>query len=281
MLTHEAEAVQAWAALASGAALTVTLSLLVPAAIAGAAYREQRKRLVGAPGHRGPEPDYDSGHGARLEVRDWSEAGALAGCPWDFDGCEELGEALERVWRGPLLAELRAAKAALEPRVRALRVACCPTPSGPRFAAVYALAGGQELFGGAPLEHAVTLELGAPTAGEAAACLAPLHRVHDGFGVLLALEHLPALLAGAEACGGSCFYLHPRWAVAPLNGAPRLLRFARVDRHCCACLDRAAPEPRVVYVDRGGEVVEDDDEAPLAFAAETIRNVAGQASALN
>jgi len=210
-------------------------------------------------------------------VREWQRAGELAGCPWDFAGCEGLGAALECVWRRPLGVELEAAFAALRPRVRGLRVARCGASAGPpRFAVVYALAGGQELFGGEPLEHAVGLELGAPQSGAGAlACLWPLLRVHDGFGVLLAPEHLPALLGpAATEPGGSCFYLHPRRALRPLAAAPQLVRFARVDRHCCACVDASAREPRVVYVDRGGEQNE-DEESPLAFAAETVRNIAG------
>jgi len=339
-LVEKADALWSWTALSSNNVLVLTFSLLVPAAVAGAICREQvklrvrRGRGVETTGLalQGGNAVHGQADGAgagvwggsepwswRLEVKDWQQAGQFPGCPWSFDGCESVEDVLRRIWRMPLSKHLSSALDALESHVQAVRIARSPAllAEEVHFAVIYTLSSGAELFGGAPLEHAVGLELGdsgcEPGMGtsppwspispvrrdglrrrrgesspkspvsEAAhlplPCLAPFYRIHDGFGVLLSTDHLPVLLSNpSDSVQGSCFYAYPVRALEPVARRASLIRFARVDRHCVACADGAAERPCVVYVERSGEQLE-DDEVPLAFLADTVRNVAGRASA--
>jgi len=212
----------------------------------------------------------------KLDRVDWKEWSTIPGCPWSFEGCEEIGEAMDRI-KLPLTKEVH-------------------------HVTIYTLLTGAELFGGAPLEHAVGLDLGmnAYTKDDevpsglrrrgqkepAAAsdlykeqmilpCLAPFYRIHDGFGVLLSIKHLSVLVASPnDSVHGSCFYVYPARGVESMTRLSHLMKFARVDRNCIACADIRKEVPKVVYVERKGEQIE-DDESLLDFVADTVSNVAG------
>jgi len=241
-----------------------------------------------------------------LELKDWREASELSGSPWTFDSCASVSDAMQCVWRVPLNAAMQHAFDALQARVKGLRVAKVSFNFTDEvfFAVVYRLNSGAELFGGAPLDHAVGVELGSTRANmelEAALrrrrgggspkvhtsdmegahsiplpCLAPFYRIHDGFGVLLSTSHLPVLLQNpSDTVAGSCFYAFPVRALGPLSRDPRYLKFARVDSKCLACGDRDQEHPHVVFADQNADLV-DDDEGLLDFLADTICNICGQ-----
>jgi len=107
--------------------------------------------------------------------------------------------------------------------------------------------------------------------------LLPFYCVHDGFGVLLSIKHLPLLLGSPEdAVHASCFYVYPLRALEPAHRRDHLVKFARVDKNCVACLDVRRQGRRVVYLEKSGEVVDDDDEHPMAFVGDTVRNLCGE-----
>lgn len=242
----------------------------------------------------------------KLDRVDWKEWSTIPGCPWSFEGCEEIGEAMDRIWRAPLSTkEMQNAFDALKPRVKGVQVARIKLPltKEVHHVVIYTLLTGAELFGGAPLEHAVGLELGMnaytqddevpsglrrrgqkePTANSTSGgleqmvlpCLAPFYRIHDGFGVLLSIKHLSVLVASPnDSVHGSCFYVYPARGVESMTRLSHLMKFARVDRNCIACADIRKEVPKVVYVERKGEQIE-DDESLLDFVADTVSNVAG------
>mmetsp|Transcript_123869 Transcript_123869/g.358247 ORF Transcript_123869/g.358247 Transcript_123869/m.358247 type:complete len:334 (+) Transcript_123869:80-1081(+) len=299
-----------------GVFVAVALSALVPIATAAfgpgrygdksksedkpkAATRDSRGDADEAVSHR---PLEEEPWAPKLEIKDWQSASELPGCPWNFDDCSGLSEALERIWRKPLCADLQSGFDALKPRVRNLQIArvTVTMPRAVHFAVVYTLNTGAELFGGAPAEHAVGLDMGddasvgsaglrrrrgsaSPEKGSSTEafstplpCLLPFYRIHDGFGVLLVLKHLPLLLASpGDSVAGSCFYVYPARGLEPVAARGDLLKFARVDKACLACARAGLEEPCVVYVERGGETTE-DDEHPLCFIADTVSNIAGQ-----
>eukprot|EP00418_Pyrodinium_bahamense_P030955 CAMPEP_0179154248 /NCGR_PEP_ID=MMETSP0796-20121207/75057_1 /TAXON_ID=73915 /ORGANISM="Pyrodinium bahamense, Strain pbaha01" /LENGTH=494 /DNA_ID=CAMNT_0020855603 /DNA_START=54 /DNA_END=1538 /DNA_ORIENTATION=+ len=148
----------------------MAISLIVPAVIAYSLHcekleRAKRQQQV-AQGKGSSDSRWRRGTRAAesaglVELRDWQQAAELRGCPWSFDGCTSLQEALEHVWL-PLVDEaLGAALDALAAQLGAMRVARVSAIGSEEhyFAVVYTLLTGAELFGGAPLEHEVSLEL--------------------------------------------------------------------------------------------------------------------------
>jgi len=97
---------------------------------------------------------------SRLELRDWSCAGELTGCPWEFEGCDSIEDVLERIWCPLAADELHEALELLKLHVQTIRVARVEFGKQNHrcFGVVYGVAGGYNLFGGAPLEHDVSLE---------------------------------------------------------------------------------------------------------------------------
>lgn len=244
----------------------------------------------------------------KLEVKDWQQACHMPGCPWTFDTCEGLPEVLERIWRQPLCKELQTAFEALKPRVKNVQVArvSLAMPKEVHYSIIYTLVTGAELFGGAPLEHAVGLELGedpdldanngpgadglrrrrgaTPTSRKPSPegfeiplpCLLPFYRIHDGFGILLTSKHLPVLLGSpGDTVDGSCFYIYPARGLEAHGNRESIVRFARVDRLCSACADCREENPSVIYVEKFGNQTE-DDELLLSFIADTVSSIAGQ-----
>mmetsp|Transcript_68653 Transcript_68653/g.200930 ORF Transcript_68653/g.200930 Transcript_68653/m.200930 type:complete len:351 (-) Transcript_68653:253-1305(-) len=334
------DAASSWATfLSSSALLVMTISLLLPAAIAAAMLCEQRrtKEQCGSseevetrpssPGRSpsrkrtgsSPASSFDDAEPWRrqLDAKGWQQAGQLEGCPWSFDGCDDVQDAMERIWRRPLARDLHSTFEVLKASVQNIQVARFQASDFDEavFVAVYALRGGAELFGGAPLEHTVGVELfgeescepgrgtspvrrpSSPTRrrwGECSPrssvsepsdlplpCLSPFYRIHDGFGVLLSIDDLPRLLSNpGDSVDGSCFYVYPVRGFEPVAPHRSLVKFARVDRHCVACANCLAEDPRVVYVERTGDHFE-DEETPLAFVADTISNVAGRGKVAN
>eukprot|EP00405_Crypthecodinium_cohnii_P042708 CAMPEP_0206559458 /NCGR_PEP_ID=MMETSP0325_2-20121206/20406_1 /ASSEMBLY_ACC=CAM_ASM_000347 /TAXON_ID=2866 /ORGANISM="Crypthecodinium cohnii, Strain Seligo" /LENGTH=346 /DNA_ID=CAMNT_0054060963 /DNA_START=14 /DNA_END=1054 /DNA_ORIENTATION=+ len=251
----------------------------------------------------------------KLDLKDWSEASEFPGCPWNFECCQGLDEVLEKIWKQPLPTELQSGYKALAARIKSVRVARVKAtlPTATHFVIVYTLMTGAELFGGAPIEHAVGLTLdneeettmsnkpddglrrrrgAARSVGSKGPAhvdpdqmvpdmllpaMLPFYRIHDGFGVLLSTGHLPLLLSSpTEGMSGSCFYVYPSRGLEleVARGRP-LVRFARVDKTCSACAEHGVPRPVVVYLEKTGEQTE-DDECPLDFIGDTISNVAGQ-----
>eukprot|EP00929_Paragymnodinium_shiwhaense_P007557 TRINITY_DN111473_c0_g1_i1.p1 TRINITY_DN111473_c0_g1~~TRINITY_DN111473_c0_g1_i1.p1 ORF type:complete len:352 (-),score=74.46 TRINITY_DN111473_c0_g1_i1:48-1103(-) len=242
----------------------------------------------------------------KLDRKPWAEAHLLPGSPWSFDGCEDLQAALERVWRPPLGPELDKAYNALRARVKDLSVAKVRLPlvKEVHYVLVYTLITGAELFGGAPTELSVGVELGpgmetdedafsglrqrrggpkekavapGPADDLILPSLAPFYRIHDGFGVLISFKHLAVLCTSPQDyCHGSCFYVYPIRSLEPLTRQPHLVKFARVDKSCVCCVDATKEHvSKVVYVENQG-AMEEDDEDPIAFVADTVCNVAGQ-----
>eukprot|EP00928_Gymnodinium_smaydae_P061234 TRINITY_DN45365_c0_g1_i1.p1 TRINITY_DN45365_c0_g1~~TRINITY_DN45365_c0_g1_i1.p1 ORF type:complete len:338 (-),score=62.74 TRINITY_DN45365_c0_g1_i1:94-1047(-) len=225
----------------------------------------------------------------QLEERPWQDAGELAGCPWSFEGCSDLASALGCIWREPLSRELQDCFENLKASTKDLKIvrAKAGFPRVTRFVAVYQLRSGSLLFGGAPVDHAVGLKLsdqpdraegrGVDGARRGLPCLAEFFRIHDGFGKLAQLNHLPVIaVTPTDEFDGSCYYVYPVRSQDPIPGARHLVRFARVDRRCVACVDRRVKATGGVrYVEHTGEVVE-DEESPLSFVADTIDNVAGK-----
>mmetsp|Transcript_51682 Transcript_51682/g.123028 ORF Transcript_51682/g.123028 Transcript_51682/m.123028 type:complete len:352 (+) Transcript_51682:70-1125(+) len=250
----------------------------------------------------------------KLEIVDWSAAAELEGSPWDFDGCETTQDALSRVWKQPVATILQEPFASMQRQVTRIRVAKCSIswPREVHFAIVYTLQTGAEIFGGAPLESSVGLELPelgneessdhnlegvteglrqrrrnlphqprATSKSEAPElglpCLAPFYRVHDGIGVLLSTKHLPLLLEEPlHTVQGSCFYVYPSRMLKEHGGRRGLVKFARVDSKCYACADSRVQEPHVVYAELNADLVDDHGEGPLEFVAATITNISGE-----
>jgi len=308
--------------------VTLFVSLLVPAFIAGSLYFEHKsyvkeqqdaaqsaaKNAAKLFAEKEPEEEdaSDTPWHPKLEVEHWQRASKLAGCPWRFDSCAELEEVLEHIWRSPLSKELHVTLATLQENVCDIRVAkvSFPMPEQVYFAIVYSLVGGGTVFGGSPLEDAVGVLLDGSddvnnalspilptspgggtlrqrrdaqaspakrpiteTVDDPLPCLAPFHRVHDGFVMLLSLKHLPLLLSMPEVSWeGSSFYIYPARALEKLPDRPSLVRFARVDRRCVACADCRRLEPLVVYVESDGTHTEDDED-PLTTVGEMIANI--------
>lgn len=244
----------------------------------------------------------------KLEVREWQQACQLAGCPWSFDACEDLPEVLDTIWRQPLCKELQTALEALKPRVKSLQVAkvSLTMPPAVHFVIIYKLITGAEIFGGAPLEHAVGLELGedpdrdadggvsadgfrrrrgsstpsTQTATEGfdipLPALLPFYRIHDGIGILLTSKHLPVLLGSpGDTVDGSYFYVYPARGLEPHGNREGIVRFARVDRLCSACADCREEVPTVIYIEKSGQQTPDDEQL-LPFIADTVSSIAGQ-----
>jgi len=240
-----------------------------------------------------------------VEFKDWQEAGQLPGCPWSFDGCDSVEDVIKSVWRTPLHTGLQQALKALISRVKKVRIARvhCRMSDETFFSVIYQLNSGAELFGGAPLELSIGLDLegisepglrrrhgaeGNPSQGQTSVkldnglpCLAPFYRIHNGFGCLLATKHLPVLLVNpGDTIQGSCYYVYPtRWMESvkssALESSNFLVKFARVDKNCAACADSREEHPHVVFAEMHGELTE-DDEPPLDFVADTVCNIAGQ-----
>jgi len=254
----------------------------------------------------------------KLDKKEWNDVSQFEGCPWNFEGCEDVGSVLERIWRPPLNQDLQSAYEALKPRVKNVSVMriVLAHPKERHWMLVYTLLTGAELFGGAPREHAIGLDLGDAKPGDdcevdeisststtssglrhrgAVAnavipnkkdpttmaplilpCLSPFYRIHDGFGVLLSAKHLPVLASNPnDTVHGSCYYVYPARGLTSVARKPHLVKFARVDKNCVACADRRNEVPRVVYVEKGGQDVE-DDEPLMSFVADTVSNIAGQ-----
>jgi len=97
---------------------------------------------------------------SRLELRDWSCASELEGCPWEFEGCDCIQDVLERIWCPLAAEELHEALELLKLHVQTVRVARVEVRRQDHdcFGIVYGVAGGHDFFGGAPLEHDVSLE---------------------------------------------------------------------------------------------------------------------------
>eukprot|EP00440_Ansanella_granifera_P021796 gb/GFBE01023663.1/.p1 GENE.gb/GFBE01023663.1/~~gb/GFBE01023663.1/.p1 ORF type:complete len:312 (+),score=62.87 gb/GFBE01023663.1/:1-936(+) len=236
-----------------------------------------------------------------LNVKDWKQAHELPGCPWNFDGCGSLDDVLSCIWKAPVPKELQVGFDALQKRVKNISVAhIILTSREAHFCVVYSLITGAELFGGAPAEHTVGVELiGEPeedsglrrrrgasstssgwaksTSDTPLPCLMPFFRIHDGFGAVMSRKHLPLLLESpADTVHGSSFYVYPRRGLEPLALRPSLLKVGRVDKTCCLCVDRRSQDnPGVVYAEKNGTLTE-DDETPLEFIADTVSNISGQ-----
>jgi len=242
----------------------------------------------------------------KLEIEDWSDANRFSGCPWNFDSCQTVDDVLSVIWRKPLSPDLQGAADALFKRVKKVRVARVVTgmPQTTHFAIVYSLQIGAELFGGAPVEHAVGLDLGGEDFPEEEAAgstlrhrraaaspkktpsaeapsialpsMMPFYRIHDGFGVLLSTAHLPLLLdSPGDAINGSCFYVLPARGLEAMDKHADLIKFARVDHACVACARSTEQVPKVIYCEKAGQTFE-DDEPLMPFIADTVSNVAGQ-----
>eukprot|EP00933_Yihiella_yeosuensis_P038740 TRINITY_DN3267_c0_g1_i1.p1 TRINITY_DN3267_c0_g1~~TRINITY_DN3267_c0_g1_i1.p1 ORF type:complete len:223 (-),score=27.66 TRINITY_DN3267_c0_g1_i1:153-821(-) len=166
---------------------------------------------------------------------------------------------------------------------------------------IYVLKTGAELFGGQPTEHTVGLDLSDDDNSEVAPgglrqrrakepkpsrkttqpdtplpCLLPFLRIHDGFGCLMSTKHLPLVLESPhDTIHGSCYYVYPQKGLTSVLGVPNLMKFARVDKQCFVCIDLRQDVPGVVYVERTGDTIEDDEE-PLTFIADTVSNICGQ-----
>mmetsp|Transcript_67422 Transcript_67422/g.197145 ORF Transcript_67422/g.197145 Transcript_67422/m.197145 type:complete len:340 (+) Transcript_67422:58-1077(+) len=292
----------------------LAFSILLPAILAILLFQQQ-KRPAEEPGKAPPrgapkaEAAEDSPQSLseepwcpKLELRDWQQAGDVPGCPWHFDGCETLEDALGRIWRSPVHSELEAAFETLKARVRALQVARMSVAfprEEVRYAAIYTLLTGAELFGGEPVECGAPAEReesagsglrqrGAASQGGTGmakgqgsrsatlpSSLVPFFKIHDGFGVLLSTRHLPLLLCNPEdTVNGSCYYVYPMRGFETMRQLQHLFRFARVDRNCVACSHHREDRTSVVYVEASGESVE-EDESPLTFIADTVSNIAG------
>ncbi|CAJ1398452.1 unnamed protein product [Effrenium voratum] len=97
-----------------------------------------------------------------MEVKDWREANdAFSMCPWDFQSCESIEEALNRIWKKPVPKDLHVGFDALQKSVTELNVAHVKLGvwKQAHFCILYTLRSGAELFGGAPSEQSVGLEL--------------------------------------------------------------------------------------------------------------------------
>lgn len=230
-----------------------------------------------------------------IEVADWKEANAAYSmCPWNFEGCESIEDVLNCIWKKPVPKDLQVGFAALLQSVRHINVALvkCGAWKQTHFCIIYTLISGAELFGGAPSEQSVGLELeeevvGLRRRGQATAmkvseheenplpCIAAFFRIHDGFGTLMSRKHLPLLLeTPGDTVHGSCFYVYPMRGLEQVHSRPSLLKVARVDRSCFVAVDRRKADPGVVYVERSTQCTE-DDESPLSFIADTVSNIAG------
>lgn len=294
-----------WAAVVlSSVAVAIAVSICVPTAITSL-YRKQKEEKkplpakAKSPSKRPSKSISEEPWCPKLELQHWSKASQLPGCPWNFDGCDSVEDVLERIWRTPLAKELVSGYEVLRTRTVDIHVGRVSLGyvDEVHFAVVYRLKSGAEVFGGQPLEHAVGLELDAPSSvpqgglrrrrgGSAEpgteaepdplACLSSFFRIHDGFGALTSSRHLPLVFATpCESVNGSCFYVYPAREVQPVDSFPHpLLKFARVDHLCDACIDPEEEQPRVIFVEKRGEQVPDDD-MPLAFIADTISNLCG------
>eukprot|EP00747_Dinoflagellata_sp_TGD_P190296 gnl/TRDRNA2_/TRDRNA2_51797_c0_seq1.p1 gnl/TRDRNA2_/TRDRNA2_51797_c0~~gnl/TRDRNA2_/TRDRNA2_51797_c0_seq1.p1 ORF type:complete len:354 (-),score=65.86 gnl/TRDRNA2_/TRDRNA2_51797_c0_seq1:88-1080(-) len=300
-------------------AIALVIAVVVPAMVFGATRVENKKKQdkIKAAQKLAAKADQQEEDGdeeiekepwaPKVAVYEWKEASSVNGCPWNFEGCDSVKDVLEKMWRSPLDKRLQEAVAELEKRVKNVQVAKCTVPlegeGGVYFCAIYTLHTGGQIFGGAPLDQAVGVELGeVPLDGEQSeglrrrkgmeiqsrskscseaqelplVCLAPFYRVHDGVGVLLTERHLPLLMSSPdERIVGSTFYVYPVRALERVGTRPHLIRFARVDKNCVACADGRLENPRVVYLEYPGDATE-DDECPLDFACDTICNIAGR-----
>mmetsp|Transcript_6510 Transcript_6510/g.15894 ORF Transcript_6510/g.15894 Transcript_6510/m.15894 type:complete len:349 (-) Transcript_6510:28-1074(-) len=241
----------------------------------------------------------------KMDTYVWNEVCELDGCPWNFEGCETVQDAIFRVWRQPLPTQLQESLQCLLRHVKNVKVVRCTLawPLEVHFAVVYTLQTGAEIFGGAPIDQAIGVELSTKDESENVGhglrrrrqepqavrtvvpceapdlplpCLAPFFRVHDGMGVLLSAKHLPLLLEEPlHTVKGSCYYLYPTRAIQEYGGRRGLVRFARVDSKCFACADTRLSDPFVVYAEVGADLVE-DDEGLLDFLAGTVSNISGE-----
>jgi len=234
-----------------------------------------------------------------MEVKDWTEAASFESCPWNFGHCESVEDVLNCIWKTPVPKDLHVGFDAMQKSVKGVSIAYVKLGSLKEihYCILYTLRSGAELFGGAPSEQTVGLELepGEETAGlrrrrgaEASAnswrivndenplpCIAAFFRIHDGFGTLMSRKHLPLLLESpVDTIHGSCFYVYPKRGLQPMGQRPTLLRMARVDKTCCVAVDRRKAEPGVVYVERNSQFTE-DEETPLSFIADTVSNISG------
>jgi len=307
------------------ASVSLTLLLVVLAVLGlvlkgkASSYKEHLASSADA-GHHSKGPAGPESHGSdvkpnmadleqewwfpKMDIYGWNDLGELDGCPWNFEGCETLQDALARVWKQPLPTELQESLQCLQRHVKNLKVARCSLawPQEVHFAAVYTLQTGAEIFGGAPIDQAIGVELSRDDTASSSSglrrrrqepqpvrsvvpseapdlplpCLAPFFRVHDGMGVLLSAKHLPLLLEEPlHTVKGSCYYVYPTRAMKEYGGRRGLVRFARVDSKCFACADSRLAEPSVVYAEVGADLV-DDDEGLLEFVAGTVSNISGE-----
>eukprot|EP00439_Symbiodinium_sp_Y106_P055026 s1815_g7.t1 len=198
-----------------------------------------------------------------MEVKDWTEAASFESCPWNFGHCESVEDVLNCIWKTPVPKDLHVGFDAMQKSVKSVSIAYVKlgTLKEIHYCILYTLRSGAELFGGAPSEQTVGLELdpGEETAGlrrrrgaEASAnswrivndenplpCIAAFFRIHDGFGTLMSRKHLPLLLESpGDTIHGSCFYVYPKRGLQPMGQRPTLLRMARVDKTCCVAVDR-------------------------------------------
>lgn len=157
-------------------------------------------------------PSMDEPWAPKLEVVNWQVASEIPGCPWDFDDCEGLPEALE--WRKPLCADLQSGFDALRPRVKKVRVAkiCFAMPKAVHFSVVHThpehrrralrwRAGGarrrrrvRRTRGPAPAKGRPFGESDCGPRGLRHAASLPAALLPQ-FGVPLAVKHLPLLMA--------------------------------------------------------------------------------------
>lgn len=235
----------------------------------------------------------------KLETRDWAQAAEFPDCPWAFDGCDDVQDALECIWSAPLCSDMQTALSALKAQVKSIQIArvTVPWPREVHYVAVYKLGSGAELFGGRPLSVAGDAGRGSTDPGVCGSelrqrrsrssrssgagdmvlpCLLPFYRIHDGFGVLLSTRHLPMVVAGPQDhVEGSCYYVYPSGALERDRRCPQLTRFARIDKNCSACADHRLQQPTVIYVEDAADPCR-DDELLLPFVADTICNFTGQ-----
>lgn len=210
----------------------------------------------------------------------WSEADQLGGCPWNFLGCDSVEDALARIWCSPLHSSLRKPFQNLLTTVKDLKVVRCGSEDT-HYAVVYTLLTGALVFGCAPLDLSVGLDLAdeglrrrrgasrTPSNETPLQCLSPFYRIHDGLGVLISMRHLPLLFTSpADTLQGSCFYVYPSRA---LRCEGHLVKFARVDSLCTVCADTRKEIARCTYIESSG--VFEDDEEPLDFVAATVVNL--------
>ena len=96
-----------------------------------------------------------------IDIVDWKEAASLPSCPWNFEGCESIDDVLHCIWKKPVVKDLTVGFSALSQSVRELHVAMvrCGMEKTTHFCVIYTLVSGAELFGGAPSEQSVGLEL--------------------------------------------------------------------------------------------------------------------------